>query len=252
MWEVERTSGQCVVSGRALVEGEEFFGVLFEEGEGFRRADYSIDVWAGPPEDAFCFFKTRVPVKQKRKRLLVDNEMLLGFFLRLAEEAEPVRIHFRFVLALILMRKRLLRYDGSATTDGVETWDMTLTAESSKHRVVNPRLTDDEVTAVSAQLTAILHGDMGHWTEPEDATSEPKPETSTKGAANADGEADGIADADADAGTSTNTAAAKDDGVAGADNENSSTPEDAKDTEEAKDAQDAVANDTNANSQVGS
>jgi hypothetical protein len=93
----------------------------------------------------------------------VDNEVLVGFFQRLADETEPVRIQFRFVLALILMRKRLLRYDGSTVKDGQETWQMTLTRDQSVYHVVNPSLTDAEIDGVSQQLSAILHGDMGVW-----------------------------------------------------------------------------------------
>ena len=167
-WEVESATGVCAVTGRKLEEGDEFYTVLFEDGDSFRRADYSLEAWDQPPAGCFCHFKTRVPVKEKRKRLLVDRELLINFFLRLADETEPVRVQFRFVLALILMRKRALRYDSSTTEDGVETWVMTLPREQTTHRVVNPRLTDDQIDGVSRQLTAILHGDMGRWAEDDD------------------------------------------------------------------------------------
>jgi len=162
-WQVESSTGKCAATGRILEEGEEYYTVLFEEGETFRRADYSLDGWQQRPEGAYCHFKTRVPVREKRKKLLVDNEVLVGFFHRLADEEEPVRVQFRFVLALILMRKRLLRYDGSTVRDGQETWQMTLTRDQTIHHVVNPRLTDAEIDGVSQQLSAILHGDMGVW-----------------------------------------------------------------------------------------
>ena len=132
---------------------------------GFQRRDYSLDEWTGPPAEAYCHFRTRVPVRTQRKRVFVDNEVLVAFFRRLAEETEPARLQFRFVLALILMRKRLLRYDGSERTEAGEFWQMTLTADQSRHRVLNPELSDDEVGQVSAQLSAILHGDMGEFSD---------------------------------------------------------------------------------------
>lgn len=162
-WDVETATGRCAVTGNSFEEGEEFYTVLIEDGELFKRQDYSLKGWNGPPEGAFCHFKTRVPVKEKRKQLLVNNHMLFSFFERLADEEEPARVQFRFVLALILMRKRLLRYDGSSTEDGVELWNMTVPRDKSSHRVVNPRLTDDQIATVSAQLGAILHSDMGEW-----------------------------------------------------------------------------------------
>lgn len=162
-WQIEHATGVCAVSGRKLEEGEEFYTVLFEAGESFKRADYSLDVWKEPPEGTFCYFRSRVPVREKRKRLLVDDDLLVNFFRRLAEETEPVRVQFRFVLALILMRKRQLRYEGSATEDGAEIWRMVLLCDQSAHRVVNPRLNDREIDEVSRQLGGILHSDMHRW-----------------------------------------------------------------------------------------
>lgn len=167
-WQVQPITGVCSVSGRKLEEGEEFYTVLIEDGDSFRRADCCVDSWEGPPEGSFCFFKTRIPVKEKRKKLLVDNDLLVNFFTRLADETELVRLQFRFVLALILMRKRVLRYNETQRENGEEIWDMTLISDQSTHRVVNPRLTDDQIEGVSAQLTAILHGDMGEWAERQD------------------------------------------------------------------------------------
>jgi hypothetical protein len=162
-WEVQSPSGRCSVTARPFAEGDEFYAVLFAEGDTFRRADYSKEAWQGPPEGSFCFFKTRVPVKEKKKRLLVDNDILFSFFLRLSKETEPVRTQFRFVLALILMRKRLLRYEGANVEDGVEVWRMVQPGEQTEHKVINPRLSDQQIDGVSQQLTAILHGDMGEW-----------------------------------------------------------------------------------------
>ncbi|MFH1107638.1 MAG: hypothetical protein V1790_00350 [Planctomycetota bacterium] len=162
-WEVQPAAGRCALTGRKLQEGEEFYSALFEEGETFRRVDYSRESWKGPPEGSYCHFKSRIPVKEKRKKLLVDNDILASFFLRLGDDAEPARVQFRFVLALILMRKRLLRYEGSNVEAGVEVWRMVLMTDRSEHRIVNPRLTDEQIEGVSSQLSAILHGDMGEW-----------------------------------------------------------------------------------------
>ncbi len=170
-FEIGAVTGQCAATGRTFEEGEEFYTVLLEQGDSFARVDYSVEAWQGPPENAYCHFKTRVPIKEKQKKMLVDNELLVSFFQRLADETEPVRIQFRFVLALILMRKRRLRYDSSAVEDEVETWTMTLMHDRSSHRIINPQLTDEQIEGVSRELTAILHSDMGHWTTMDEVPS---------------------------------------------------------------------------------
>ena len=168
-WQLESPKGRCAVSNRPLAEGEEFYSVVFSDDaveSGFRRIDYSLEAWHGVPEGAFCHFRTHIPVKEKRRRLLVDNDVLVNFFLRLGDESQSHRVAFRYVLALILMRKRILRYENSENIDGEETWTMTLVSDHSTHRVVNPKLTEEQVEGVSGQLGAILHGDAGTWSEP--------------------------------------------------------------------------------------
>jgi hypothetical protein len=94
---------------------------------------------------------------------LVDDELLVNFFLRLADEREPTRIHFRFVLALILMRKRLLKYEETDRNDSREVWCMRLVRDKSLHRVENPQLNEEQIERVSRELGVILHGDMGNF-----------------------------------------------------------------------------------------
>jgi len=162
-WQVEPIKGRCAVTGAVIEQGQEFYTVLFEDGESFRREDYSASAWTGPPEGCFCTFKSRMPVKERRKKLFVDDDVLVNFFIRLAEETEPVRVQFRFVLALMLMRKRILKYDGSRVENGVEVWSMIMPKDQTTHRVINPALTDNQIGGVSEQLTAILNTDAMMW-----------------------------------------------------------------------------------------
>ncbi len=157
---IEKAAGRCVKSGAAIAEGETYYAALYEDGEGFRREDFSVAAWEGPPEGAYCFFKTRMPVKEKKKRFLVDDDTLMSFFTRLANETQAVRVQFRFVLALLLMRKRLLKYDRTEREDNQEQWLMRVPKTGETHTVVNPHLTDAEIEGVSRELTVILHGDV--------------------------------------------------------------------------------------------
>lgn len=167
-WEVGRTSGRCAASGRELAEGEEFYAVLFDRNGTLERVDYSFDSWTGPPEGAFCVWKSRVPVREKKKVVWVDDEVLVNLFTRLADEEDEFKIRFRFVLALLLMRKRLLKYEQTMRDGEREHWQMRSVKDPSGgvHLVENPQLSDAQIEAVSAQLRAILAGEM-----PQDLTA---------------------------------------------------------------------------------
>jgi hypothetical protein len=164
-WNVGKTAGTCCVTQKQLVENEEHYSALFETNEGFERRDYCLEAWAGPPDEAICFWKARVPAKEEKKRMFVDDDVLMNFFMRLADAEDPLKLNFRFVLGLILMRKRLLKYEQTVREDNAEFWVMQFVKDKTPHRVLNPSLDDAQIREVSGQLTAILHGDMGHFDE---------------------------------------------------------------------------------------
>ncbi|MCL2640002.1 MAG: hypothetical protein FWD53_04075 [Phycisphaerales bacterium] len=131
----------------------------------FLRIDFCEKCWADgkrPVEgegEMFSFWKTIVPEPQQKKKLLVDDNVLADVFQRMEDKTEPQEIRFRFVLALILMRKRLLKYEGMepASPDStIETWRMLPRGTDKPVHVINPHLTADQITEVSQQLSAIL------------------------------------------------------------------------------------------------
>jgi hypothetical protein len=77
-----------------------------------------------------------------------------------AEETEQEKINFRFVLALILMRKRRLKYDATKTEDGREIWRLRVVGEGVFTEVVNPHLDEEQIEQLSSQIGQILHTDM--------------------------------------------------------------------------------------------
>jgi hypothetical protein len=124
----------------------------------------------------FSFWKTTMPLPQQKKKLLVDDSVLVDVFQRMEGKSEPQEERFRFVLALILMRKRLLKYEATeespaplppadpaaAAPRPPEVWRMLPKAADpgggwgEPVRVVNPHLTAEQITEVSQQLSAIL------------------------------------------------------------------------------------------------
>ncbi len=175
-YRIDKAAGRCMKTDVEIAQGETYYAVLFEDGESFRREEYSEQAWEGPPEGAYCHFKTRMPVKTKKRRLLVDDEVLVDFFRRLNDETELVRLQFRFVLALILMRKRLLKYEETERDGDTEHWLMRLGKEEAVYKVLNPRLTDEEIERVSKELGAILHGDVKTLDgDPEEQADETDP-----------------------------------------------------------------------------
>ncbi len=127
----------------------------------FVRVDFCEKCWGdgarpGEPLVMFSFWKTTVPMPEQKKKLLVDDSVLVDVFARMEGKNEPSEIRFRFVLALILMRKRLLKYEGMEEGAGAEVWRMVPRGGEQAVQVVNPHLTAEQISEVSQQLSAIL------------------------------------------------------------------------------------------------
>lgn len=159
-WEIKKPLGQCSETGREFAVDEEYYAALVETPEGLERRDYCLEYWqAGPPE-VYCFWKTRMPNPEKKKQLFIDDTMLLAFFDRLGSETEAEKLNFRFVLMLILMRKKKLKYEASRVEDGAEIWTVKVTGQDRREDVVNPHLTEDQIEQLSAQMSQILQSDL--------------------------------------------------------------------------------------------
>jgi hypothetical protein len=189
-YEISRATGKCAATGREFKENEFYHAALFESAEGFERKDFCVEAWSGPPEGCFCHWKGRIPTREKKPATIaVDSSILMNLFCRLEDDSSEMRQKFRFVLALLLMRKRLLRFEQAIRNENREYWQVRLVQEQSIQQVLNPHLSEQEIDGLSAQLTAILSGDVAAIAQLEEneaaSATETASETPGDGAADA-------------------------------------------------------------------
>ena len=159
-WEIDKPLGQCSGSGKKIEYGEEYFAALVETDQGLARRDFCADYWLAEKPDVFCYWKTKLPRPDQKKHIFVDDEMLMAFFERLEHEREQEKINFRFVLALILMRKRRLKYDSSEMQDEREIWRLRVVGGKETVEAINPHLDEEQIKQLSSQLSEILQVDL--------------------------------------------------------------------------------------------
>ena len=159
-YDIAKASGLCSACERELAVEEEFIVALFDTADGFRREDFCKPCWEGRPEGAakaFSIWHSRVPRPDEPKKPLINNNILIEFFEKLDGQDAPAKINFRFVLALMLMRKKLLIYDGSDSGEaGREVWTMHLKSEQSPVKVIRPELDEERIAEVGSQLGALF------------------------------------------------------------------------------------------------
>lgn len=100
-----------------------------------------------------------MPESEARKRLVLDDEAIEEVFDRLGEDLQPNRIAVRWLLAMILLRKKRLRHLRIEDRNGVETWLFSRRGEpegAPATAVVHPLLDDEAISALSDELAAVV------------------------------------------------------------------------------------------------
>lgn len=159
-WSVGRSTRRCAATGGIISEGEAYYAALAEENERFVRRDFSAAAWPTVDRSTlFSWWKTKLTPAdpdKKRKRLVIDIEAFYAFFRELEEAVEPRRRLFRYILALILVRKRALRLDDIAKTpDG----DLLLVYDRRAEKTLKipaPETTTDDIADVEAELARLF------------------------------------------------------------------------------------------------
>ena len=160
-YELGRPTGKCALTGVDIPIGEKFMAALRETPTGFERLDISTTAWPDfDRKDVVGFWQTTMPAHEQKKKLFVNDEVLCELFERLKDTTEPAKLNFRFVLGLILMRKKLLVYDNSRKENGQDIWTLHFKGREDRLDLIDPKLNEESMTEVSQQLGQILNEEL--------------------------------------------------------------------------------------------
>jgi hypothetical protein len=125
-WHIRSRAHHCAGSGEAFAEGQEIVAALFpdEESSGYLRRDFSLAAWAlaaDSPEKPFSTWRSVYhPPVTEEKPDMVKKESAEELLRRLAEEDDEHTENARYILAVMLERKKLLREtDTQPTPNGI-------------------------------------------------------------------------------------------------------------------------------------
>ena len=182
---IGRCTGRCAATDRALEPGETCIAVLARpvapevpevpdqatgrkrlgEGPVMERLDFSLAswdaAWSDPPfkDRVLCWWKTSVPHPDQPSRRFVDDSVLLDLFERLESDGDEQRQAFRFVLGLILLRRRKLRMVDREKVEGVTYWIFKRVGggdDAPLYRAVDPELDESDADEIAEQLSEIV------------------------------------------------------------------------------------------------
>lgn len=155
-YQIQPNTRRCTATGRELKAGERYYTALLEESGQFVRQDFCTEAWQGPPPHAFSYWRGSVPLANEAAKPRFDDDLLEECFQRLEGQPEPSRVNFRYVVALLLIRRKRLRFEQTVEQDGVEQLEVCSVRTGARTLVVNPQLTDEQIAEVQAEVFRVL------------------------------------------------------------------------------------------------
>ncbi len=190
-WKIKARSHVCHESGRHFEDGENFYTALFEitddedeDDAHFERRDYSAEAWETRPEDQpspFSFWRSVYEAPEPAATTeVVEKESAESLLRRLIEEDDATTENARFILAVMLERKKILVETDVKDAEGESCLRFYEHAKSGEVFIIrDPQLRLDEVEAVQAEVVAQLGGesaakdsDSGSGQQPDDTNDE--------------------------------------------------------------------------------
>ncbi len=159
-WQMPRRAEACAACRHGFKPGDAIRAYLYEFPEGYERRDYCAN--CRPPDEPFAIgsWRTRRPQPTAKKTAAFDREAVYRFFERLEDADTPEKQRLRFVLALLLWRKKVLKFERGETREEQEVWRFVVPSTCETHAVVRPDLDDDQLERLGAQLETLLAGEV--------------------------------------------------------------------------------------------
>lgn len=162
-FDIQRCTRRCAATDRPLEPGEACYSILEVQGAEIVRKDFSQEAWSGPPEKAFGWWKSRIPEPTAKKIKLAPNDVLLELFDQLAEQ--PGRTDMRYVLALLLVRRRVMRveppsqWSHQTTESHVETMAVYCPKREATYELPVVTPCGERIEEIQQQLSELLIAD---------------------------------------------------------------------------------------------
>ena len=169
-FDFKRCTRKCDTTDREIEPGERYFSAIIDDGEEVIRKDFAEDQWSTPPEGCIGWWQSRVPVLEKGKIYWAPNPVLLAYFDALM--SKPDQSNYAYVMALLLIRKRILQWKDSMVRAEVEFMLVRnpKTKETLEVQVTN--ISPAQIQAIQDELAEQLFTDVIEEPDQEDEHDE--------------------------------------------------------------------------------
>lgn len=184
-WKIKARAHTCCVTGRAFKEDEPFFTALFEDNsdDGFERRDYSVEAWKAERGSLkpFSYWRTlyEPPRSEPQKQDVVEKESAEGLLRRLIDEDDPLTENTRFILALMLERKKTLRETDSRSLGQARLRIYEHARSGEVFIIRDPMLKLDQLESIQEEVSTLLAARAAAPPEPAEPAEPAEPMNAT-------------------------------------------------------------------------
>ena len=156
-YEVGRSTRHCVKTGREIQPGEIFYSTLIVQGADVLREDFSSEGWLGPPEGVLGWWQSTMPARDTKREQWAPSDIMLNLLEEL--DAQPQRHDMRYVLSLLLVRRRVVRLEDTEHDElGREVSLLYCPRRETTYRVVTVIPGEERSKAIQQELSQLLFG----------------------------------------------------------------------------------------------
>jgi hypothetical protein len=155
---LKRSTRKCAITDKLLQPGDVYYSVLVENESGIERLEILESAWKSEPENAIGWWKSKVPKLDSGKVYWAPAEVIVSYFERLMNT--PDNDEVRYVMSLLLMRKRLAKQVDSMLEENNKTaFDLYVGRLDQTFRVNVVQLSTDKLKLIESELCQYLFTD---------------------------------------------------------------------------------------------
>ncbi len=160
-WNIRSRAHQCAVSGRPFEDGEKHYTAIYFDPEtsGYSRRDVGFDSWQQElaERQPFSFWKSiYTPNATEERPELATKESGMMLLQHMIEEDDPYTENARYILALMLERKRILTPTAVKETEQGRMLFYENRKTGDAFIIRDPELRLDEVAGVQEEVAILL------------------------------------------------------------------------------------------------
>ena len=157
-WEIKTRGSRCARTQEAFDDGATIFTLLFRDRGGFRREDISERAWLQIKEsvEPFSFWKSKFQVPLPSAPDPMPKESVEELLRKLLQQDLPEHVNARYVLAIMLERKKTLKQVDSreSAEERILIYEHAKTGEV--FIIEDPRLRLDQLDLVQQEVSLLM------------------------------------------------------------------------------------------------